>query len=375
MPAPRIVAISEIPTPYRLPLYAALAERDDIDFHVVFCAAEQPDRPWEMSELLAEIPHTTLKSWSPTLRGRNETFVYEINPGIVAELRRLRPDVLVIGGYAVFAEQIAYAYAGVTRTPYVIHSETHLLRPRGLAVRALKRLLVRPLVSRAAAGLAAGTAAARYLEAYGLDPGRIRIFPNTVDVQGYADAARDVRSRADALRRELDLPARFLLYAGRLIEVKGVADLAASLRALGAEAPNVVVAGEGPLAAELEDLSTVRLVGFKQPDELLPLLALADAVIVPSRADAWGVTVNEALAAGTPVIVSDAVGAGVDLVRDGVDGAVFAAGDVDQLTALLRTAPPRPPSTPRPIDRWHYALGVEQFVDAMRLALPGRIPA
>jgi glycosyltransferase involved in cell wall biosynthesis len=373
MPPPRIVAISEIPTPYRLPLYEAVAARTEIDLHVVFCAAEQPDRPWELGEALERIPHTTLDGWSPAIRGRNETFVYEINPQIVPVLRRLRPDVLVIGGYAVFAEQLAYAYAALTRTPYVIHSETHALRPRRLHIRAAKRLLLRPLISHAAAGLAAGTAAAHYLESYGLDANRIRIFPNTVDVRRYREAAEAARRAAPEVLLRLGVPERYVLFAGRLIDVKGVKDLAEALRRLGDDAPVTVVAGEGPGAEDLRGLPSVQLVGFRQQDELLELMSLAHAVVIPSRADAWGVAVNEALAVGTPVIVSSAVGAALDLVRDGVDGASFAAGDIDALAGLLRAPPQRQPNGVSRIDRWDYALGVDQFIDAMRLALPGRI--
>jgi glycosyltransferase involved in cell wall biosynthesis len=368
MRRPRILAISEIPTPYRLPLYRALAERPEIDFEVVFCAAEQPDRPWRLDTKLAGVPHRVLPSYSVRLRPRTSAFVYEVNPTIVPVLRERRPDVIVSGGYAVFAEQVALLYARATGTPYVLHSESHLLKPRRAIVRAAKRLVLPTLVGGAAAGLAAGSAAARYLAEYGLDAGRIRIFPNTIDVAEYGRRADEARRDAERIRAARGLPARFHLFAGRLLEVKGAHDLAAAVRAAGNASPDLVVAGEGPLDSELAGIEKMHLVGFQQQQELIELLALADATVVPSRSESWGVVVNEALACGCPVIVSDAVGAADDLVRDGVNGTVFPAGDVAALAAAL--CAPSPPGDPRSgrIARWDYDFAIEQFLEAMEIA-------
>ena len=70
--------------------------------------------------------------------------------------------------------------------------------------------------------------------------------------------------------------------------------------------------------------------------------------VLPSLHDGWGVVVNQALAAGLPVITSDAVGAGLDLVEDGVNGMCVAANDVDALHRALTTVA----STPETAARW-----------------------
>ena len=368
MRRPRILAISEIPTPYRLPLYRELAARDDLDLEVVFCAAEQPDRPWRLDDELAGVPHRVLRNIPLRLRPRSSGFVYEINPEIFGVLHDLRPDLVVVGGYAVFAEQAAIGFARAHGIPYVLHSESHLLKPRSAGVRAAKRVLLPGLVAGAAAGLAVGTPAARYLAAYGLHPGRIRIFPNTIDVARYRADAASVRDRADEIRGARGLPDRYHLYAGRLVEVKGVRDFLRARALLGAAAPPAVVAGDGPLAPEVAAADGVLHVGFQQREALVELFALAEATVVPSLSEPWGVVVNETLACGTPVIVSDAVGAVEDLVRDGVDGRVYPAGDVRALAEALRVPPPAIPSH-GPIGRWTYDFAIEQFVEAVALAL------
>jgi glycosyltransferase involved in cell wall biosynthesis len=363
--------ISEIPTPYRLPLYEQLANRDDLELEVLFCAAHEPDRPWQLDSALARVPHRVLRGWSPTVRTRSETFVYEVNPEIIPILRTARYDALVIGGYGVFAEQAAIAWAKATRTPYLLHSESHHLKPRRRFVRTAKRALLASVVGRAAAGLAVGTLAADYLESYGLQRGRIRIVPNTIDVAAFADDAERARSRDSEVRARLGLPDRYALFVGRLVEGKGVRELLGALELLGASAPPLVVAGDGPLALEVNAAPGVTHLGFQPQERLIELYALATCTVIPSRAETWGVAVNEALACGCPVIVSDAVGAAYDLVRDGENGYVVPANDPQALADAL--AKPRPPGNPAAgrIREWNYRFGADQFAEGVKIAVGG----
>jgi glycosyltransferase involved in cell wall biosynthesis len=370
---PRVLVISEIPTPYRLPLYARLAALPELSIDFVFCALGEPDRPWEIDAALAAIPHRVLPGFAPTLRSKRNTFVYQLNPRAVPLMVRSDYDVVVVGGYAVFAAQAAIAIARVRGIPYLLHSESTLTKPRPGWVQLVKRGVVGSIVSNAAGALAAGSGAVRYLVEYGMDPGRIRIMPNTIDVRAYRAAAAAARARAAEIRAQWSLPEHFVLYAGRLIEIKGVSDLLAAVRLLGRAGPEVVVAGVGPLEDEVQATPGVRHLGFVQQAQLIELLALADWAVVPSQLETWGVIVNEALACGCPVIVTDAVGSGEDLVRDGVNGAIVPVGDHSALAAALAMRPPTG-TEGGPIERWDYDLGVDQFVDAVRLALPGRVP-
>jgi glycosyltransferase involved in cell wall biosynthesis len=368
---PHVGVISEIPTPYRLPLYERIAARDDLDLEVLFCAAEEPDRPWDVGAALERVPHRVLSGWSPTVRTRAETFVYEINPEVVSVLRAAAYDAIVIGGYSVFAEQAAIAYAKVTRTPYLLHSESHHLKPRPWAVRAAKQVALRRVVGGAAAGLAVGSLSARYLESYGLDRGRIRIVPNTIDVDAFALAADEARASGVAIRRDLGLPSSFVVYVGRLVAGKGVLELLEALERLGPEAPQVVVAGDGPLAEQVAASPAVTPLGFQTTERLIELYALADRAVVPSRAETWGVSVNEALACRCPVVTTDAVGAAYDLIEDGVNGYVVPVGDVAALAEAL--VAPRPDAgANRRIDHWSYEFGAEQFAEGIALALDGQ---
>jgi glycosyltransferase involved in cell wall biosynthesis len=275
---------------------------------------------------------------------------------------------LVIGGYAVFAEQVAIAYARATREPYMLHVESHLGKPRRDAVARVKAAVLPQVIGAAAAGLAVGSAARRYLEAYGLARDRVRILPNTIDVAEYGRAAEAARQRSTDIRRELRLPDRYILFVGRLVEAKGLPELLAAHASLGPDRPQLLVAGEGPLRDTVEAAHGVTLLGFQSTPRLIELYALADRLVVPSRDEPWGVVVNEGLACGTPVVASNAVGAAEDLIRDGIDGRIVPSGDVQALAGALTAPLPRVDATSSPIGSWTYEFGVDQFHEALKIA-------
>ncbi|NUR74874.1 MAG: glycosyltransferase family 4 protein [Thermoleophilia bacterium] len=369
---PRVLVLSEIPTPYRLPLYRRIAEVGEVELEIAFCAETQPDRPWSIDEELGSIPHRILRGFPLTRRSSRNTFVYEVNPSVVPLLVRGGFDLLVIGGYAVFAEQVAIAYARVTRRPYLLHVESHLGKPRSDAVARAKSLVLPHVIGAATGGLAVGSAARRYLQAYGLARHRIHILPNTIDVDAYSRAAQQVRNRASEIRRDRDLPERYLLFVGRLVGAKGVSDLLGAHGALGQDAPPLLVAGEGPLRNLVDGAPNVRLLGFQDTARLIELYALAQSLVVPSHDEPWGVVVNEALACGTPVIASSAVGAAEDLIRDGLEGRVVPSGDVPALARAMSEELPRVEPQRSPIGGWTYEFGVQQFHEAVASALSGR---
>ena len=258
----------------------------------------------------------------------------------------------MIGGYSVFAEQVGIAISRLRRVPYLLHSESTLAAPRSRAARIAKQAFVRPAIAGAAAGLATGTEAARYLAHYGLAPERIRIVPNTIDVASYGETAARVRAHGPEVRAAWGLPDRFVLFAGRLVEDKGILDLLEARALLGARGPELVVAGDGLLEREVSSAAGVHHLGFVQPERLRELFALADWTVVPSRREPWGVVVNEALASGCPVIVTDQVGAGADLVENGVNGLVVPAASPAALAGALEASRPTDDPARGAIEKW-----------------------
>lgn len=84
-----------------------------------------------------------------------------------------------------------------------------------------------------------------------------------------------------------------------------------------------------------EHIEEVTLAGFRQLEETTAYYGLAGAFVHPAQVDQWGLVVNEAMAAGLPVLVSKRAGCAHDLIRDGENGFCFDPADASQLSRLL----------------------------------------
>jgi len=148
------------------------------------------------------------------------------------------------------------------------------------------------------------------------------------DVAGFSDTGN--------ARRDNDIEPAFL-FVGRYVEAKGIDQLATAYqryRTLVDTPWALMTAGTGPLRSALVAAGATDR-GFVQPRDLAGLMASATAFILPSRFEPWGVALHEAAAAGLPLVASRECGAAVHLIRDGFNGASFAADDVDGLLAAM----------------------------------------
>jgi phosphatidylinositol alpha-1,6-mannosyltransferase len=179
----------------------------------------------------------------------------------------------------------------------------------------------------------------------GVDPGKITLIPNGVDLSRFAPRPR----RADLLARYGLGGRRVLLTVGRLSERKGQDKVIEALPALRVAIPDLayLMVGEGPLRAALEARAAalgvrdcVVFAGSVSPAELVDHYALAEAFIMANRelpsgeTEGFGLVFLEANACGVPVIAGRA-GGSVDAVADGVNGLVVDGEDVSAIAAAV----------------------------------------
>ena len=328
MRAQRTAFVTEIPAPFRIPLFNALAARDDVDPLFLFLADHDPRRSYRVYAEEFRFATATLPGLSFHRGGR----WLVVNRGTFRALARFRPDVIVIGGWNQPAFWQSMAYARLHRTPIVVWVESTARddRPGHAALEAAKSAVVR----QATAFLVPGRASAAYVESLGVEADRIAIAPNAVDLEIFGERVAQARRKRTRLRAELGMDRCTFLYVGRLDPEKGLEVL---LRAMEDVAGELVVVGSGGLEARLRQQApaSVRFVGQVARDDLVPWYAAADAFVLPSLSEPWGMVVNEAAAAGLPIVATEAVGAAWDLVEDGVNGFRVAAGDARALAAAL----------------------------------------
>ncbi len=334
----KVGLVTNIPTPYRLPLFQMLSAEPGLDFEVAFNASSEQNRHWQLSKQFP-FKHSFLPGRTISVSG-DDLLSYHIKWGIGTWLKRERFDVVIVGGWASIAQWRTIALCRRHHIPVILWSGS-TFGERSL-LRRLTLPLVRTLVQSCDAYVAYGTAARLYLENLGAPSHQIFLAPNTVDVEQWAIDAMNADSSAK--RRELDLHDRVVfLYVGQLIVRKGVDILLQSFAELQRRYPRtaLVLAGTGPLLSTLRKqakdlgLEAVHFVGSVPYQELPAYYAAADAVVLPSRSEVWGLTLNEAMASARPVIASEATGASVDLVKHGHTGWIAATADAASLTQCL----------------------------------------
>jgi glycosyltransferase involved in cell wall biosynthesis len=335
----RIVIITEIIAPYRIPVFNALARHDGVELHVIFLAEnDHTQREWLVYKDEICFSYQVLPSWRRRVGRHN----FLLNWGAEAALRRAAPDFVVCGGYNYVASWQSMAWARRNRVPFALWAESTTRDLR--SGHALIELLKTNFMHRCDAFVVPGKSSVEYLRNYGVPENTIFTAPNAVDTEFFAQRAELIRRDPAMHRQALQLPSRFFLFAGRLVPEKGIFDL---LRAYNALAPELrekiglAFVGDGVARSVLQQRAaairpgSIHFAGFAQRDRLPTYYALAEGLIFPTHTDPWGLVVNEAMACGLPVISSDAAGCVADLVENGSNGRVVSTGDVGQLSSAM----------------------------------------
>jgi glycosyltransferase involved in cell wall biosynthesis len=291
-----------------------------------------------------------------------EYAVEKVQGSIAASLDRLRPSVVFLNGWNDRGALAGLRWCQRTGTPAVVMSEStrHDTAPDdkqpdpGRPVRrprwreAIKRQIVRQY----SAALVGGSPHREYVVELGVDPDRVFDGYDVVDNDYYSAGADAARADATTVRTKHLLPQRYFLASARFIPKKNLPRLirafAAYRAAAGPVAWDLVLLGDGPTKPdvvrtidELKVGSAVHLPGFKPLADLPAYYGLAGALVHASTTEQWGLVVNEAMAAGLPVVVSRTCGCAPDLVGDGRTGLAFDPYDETALTrALLTIAAP-----------------------------------
>lgn len=335
----RLVVLTEIIAPYRIPVFNAAAEREGIDLHVIFLAETDPTlRQWQVYKEELRFSYEILPSW----RRRLGRYNILLNRGVAAALQKAAPDAILCGGYNYVASWQCLRWARRQRVPFLlwVESTANDSRRRHGLVESLKARYLR----RCDGFVVPGKSSFEYVRSFGVAEGTIFTAPNAVDVEFFSCRAEAARKESASLRSMLGLPSRFFLFVGRLVPEKGVFDL---LQAYGTLAPELrtemglVFVGDGVSRSELRRRAAairpgqVLIADFTQREQLPSYYSLAEIVVFPTHTDTWGMVVNEAMACALPVIATSVAGCTADLVQDQWNGFVVRSGDIVQLAKTM----------------------------------------
>jgi 1,2-diacylglycerol 3-alpha-glucosyltransferase len=335
----RLVILTEIIAPYRIPVFNALARQKGLDLHVIFLAeTDEAVRQWRVYREEICFSYEVLSSW----RWRAGSFSLLLNRGLWSALEAASPQTIICGGYNYPASWESLWWARRHNVRFVLWTESNQRDNR--SGRAGVEWLKRYFVNSCDAFVVPGKASSAYLRTLGVGERVIFMAPNAVDNAFFATQAENTRSQAAEFREKLGLPARFILFVGRLVPEKGVFDLLdayAKLERGQRSEVGLVFAGEGVSRKDLAERARrispgiVCFQGFAQRENLAGLYALAENLVLPTHSDPWGLVVNEAMACGLPIIVSSVAGCSADLVEDGWNGYALPPKDSEKLSVAI----------------------------------------
>ncbi len=376
----RLVILTEIIAPYRIPLFNALAQRAEVNLQVIFLAETDPTlRQWQIHKDEIQFAYQILPSW----RKRIGRYNVLLNGGVAAALSTAAPDVILCGGYSYVASWQALCWARVHQVPFFLWSESNAQDLRG--GHALVEFLKSVFLRRCSGFVVPGRSAEEYLLAHAIKEDEIFIAPNAVDNDFFTAAAAAARQNEAKGRADHGLPSRYFLFAGRLVREKGVFELLSAYSKLDEslrQQVGLVFVGDGACRRQLEEQSgsispgEIKFAGFAQREKLATFYALAEMLILPTYTDPWGLVVNEAMACGRTVVVSRVAGCAADLVRENWNGLLVPPREVSLLASVMQSLASQPDlcatmgaNSLQHIDSYspkEWAAGMERMVESAR---------
>jgi glycosyltransferase involved in cell wall biosynthesis len=266
-------------------------------------------------------------------------------------LGELDPSVVVVGGYAQRAARDVMAWCRRRGVGYSLRSDSSIWtdRYKGWAKYAIRRFRLPRHVRAARSCLLSGRFNRDFWRRYGMRPDQEGWWPQWIDYDHFA-AARQIGTpeRQSLLAAHGIETYPNFLYVGRLIRLKNLDRICDGL--LGCD-PNVglIAVGSGPEEATLRERygtsleGRLHLVGGVEPAELPRWYAAGDALVLASGArENWGLVLNEAAAAGLPILCHEHVGAAGDLLHDGRNGVALRSNDRAAWVETMRTVSSAP---------------------------------
>jgi glycosyltransferase involved in cell wall biosynthesis len=284
---------------------------------------------------------------SSSSKGMNTQFLDAINWSIFKLLRKSDDKVVIVNGWAYLSDWFVFLGAKLYGKKVWMRAEMpwnqEELKPKSVK-KSLKFLLFKYVIFKFFIDkfLYIGTQNKKYYLMHGVKESRLIFAPYAVDNQRFQSLKTDgssARQRWNIAENHL-----VILYSGKLIDKKRPLDLLKAFHQL--NEPNTVLfyMGDGPLRNVLEayiskhQVNNVVISGFINQSEIGTIYSMADLFVMCSGiAETWGLSVNEAMNFGLPVIVSSTCGSSFDIVENGENGYVFREGEIDALTNSLQS--------------------------------------
>lgn len=347
----RLAIVASHVIQYQAPLFRLIARQPDIDLEVLYCSPQgaavyhdadmKTTLRWDL-DLLEGYRHRFLFNFS---RDLNRGFWRHVNPGIVPALSRGGYDaVLFMLGWGSFTALLGMIICRVAGIPFFVFGDSSFPPPEDTLRARIRARLLRVLFGMTTGFTVSGSLNADYYRHYGADPERFFLVPWAIDNDRFAAACRFEPAERDTLRERFRIaPDSFtIVFSAKLVERKDPMTLLRAYEQMRHRSrASLLLLGDGPMRQELETyaqgkaLNDVHFAGFLNQSDLPKHYGIGDVFVLPSLYEPRGAVINEAMACGLPVIVTDRCGSIGDIVLSGENAFIYPAGDAAALAGRL----------------------------------------
>ncbi len=338
---PKLAIVTTHPIQYNAPLFQEIAKRGRIEIKVFYT--------WSQSEKSVFDPgFGKSREWDiPLLTGYSFEFVENIaknpgshhyngikNPQLINKIQEWGASGVLIYGWN-FRSHIKCLRYFHNKIPVYFRGDSNLLDKKLWIKKIFRYVFLKWVYSYVNRAFYVGIQNKFYYLKYGFSEKQLTFAPHAIDNLRFFDYNGIYKSEALIWRQQLNIPENHFvfLFAGKLEIKKDPEILIKSILALNDTTVHLVLVGNGELQKDLlssySKIVNLHFIDF-QNQTIMPIIyRLADVFVLPScgPGETWGLSVNEAMACGKPVIVSDKVGCAADLIEETKTGFTFKAGN------------------------------------------------
>jgi len=334
----RLAIISTHPIQYNAPFFRELNLQEDIVVKVFYTWSQATGkiydpgfgvtREWDIP-LLEGYEYEFIKNIS--LRPGSHHFFGIINPSLISKVKKWKPNSILIYGWSFCSHLQAIKYFH-NKIPVLFRGDSTILDQSSRIRSLVKKMLLKWVYSSVDLCLSVGTNNTNYFLKYGVENAKVIYLPHAVENDRFQlDDNYQKVTEFSNIKRELNDKIVFL-FVGKYEKKKNPTLLANVFCKVDFNNVALLFVGQGQLERELKEITegnmNVFYLPFQNQGSMRNIYQLADVLVLPSAYnETWGLVVNEAMAAGLAIIVSDKVGCAVDLVENEVNGYIFKSGD------------------------------------------------
>ena len=343
----RLAIITTHPIQYNAPLFAILSEREKIKIKVFYTwgktVMEKKFDPGFGQNIEWDIPllegyeyafeeNTATEPGSHHYKGIK-------NPTLIKDIQDWGANAILIYGWN-FKSHLAAIRFFNKKMPVFFRGDSTLINEKKGFKQILRLIVLSFVYYHIDIAFYVGIANKAYFKAMGLKEKQLVFMPHAIDNSRFASNEKDERE-AKLLKNKLGIEtsALLFLFAGKLDSNKNVALLIKAFIGSNTKNHYLLITGNGNEEKELKEMSrdhsNIKFLNFQNQQQMPALYAASDIFVLPSKTETWGLSINEAMAAGKPIIASNTCGAALDLIKINENGFLFNCDDISALIKYL----------------------------------------